>query len=134
MRHLRIEEEIGKRDASDFPNSSNVNYVYEKPKKNNKRKAPESSNNNKNKNDKKNNRKCYGCNKKGNYIKNCKLGKKLKRDASQTKANLVENENQEFVAMITDLKDLQIGMVAEVPPNLLGGGLTLVLVCIFAMT
>jgi len=34
MRHLRIEEETPKRDASDFPNSSNVNYVNKKPKKN----------------------------------------------------------------------------------------------------
>lgn len=47
MTHLRIGEETWKRDASDFPNSSNVNYVNEKPKKNNKRKAPEGSNNNK---------------------------------------------------------------------------------------
>ena len=72
-RHLRIEEETRKRDASNFSNSSNVNYVNEKPKKN-KRKAPEGSNNNKNKND-------------------CNLVKKFKRDTSQAKANLVGNEN-----------------------------------------
>ena len=114
MRHLPIEEETRESDASHFLNSSNVKYVNEKPKKNNKMKAPDRSNNNKNKNDKKNNRKCYGCNKKGHYIKDCNLVKKLKRDASQAKVNLVENENQEFVATVTDLKDLQIGMATEV--------------------
>ena len=88
MRHPRTEEETRKRDVLDFPNSSNVNYMNEKPKKNNKRKAPDGSNNNKNKNDKKNNRKCYGCNKKGHYIKNCNLVKKLIRETSQAKANL----------------------------------------------
>jgi len=54
--------------------------VEGKPKKNNKRKAPEDSNNNKNKNDKKNNYKCYGCNKKGHYIKDYNLVKKLKKE------------------------------------------------------
>jgi len=38
----------------------------------------------------------------------------LKTDASQAKANLVKNGNQEFVPMVTDLKGLQIGMVTEV--------------------
>ena len=93
MRHLWIEEETHKRDASDLPNNSNVNYVEAKSKNNNNRKAPEGNNNNKNKNDKNNNRKCYGCNKKGYYIKNCNLVKKLTRDTSQAKANLVENGN-----------------------------------------
>jgi len=32
----------------------------------------------------------------------------------QAKANLVENENQEFIAMVTGLKGRQIGMVTEV--------------------
>ena len=114
MRHLRIEEESRKRDVSDFPNSSTVNYVNVKPKRNLKRKAPDGNSNNKNKNDKKNNRKCYGCNKKGHYIKDCNFVKRLKRDTSQAKVNLVENENQEFVAMVTGLKGLQIGMVTEV--------------------
>ena len=45
---------------------------------------------------KKNNRKCYGCNKKGHYIKDCNLIKRLKRETSQAKANLVENENQDL--------------------------------------
>jgi len=90
----RIEEETRKRDASDFPNSPTVNYVNEKHKKNNKRKTPDGSSNNKNKNDKKNNCKCYGCNKKEHCIKNCNLVKKLKRDVSQAKTNLVEKENQ----------------------------------------
>ena len=89
-----------------------MNYVNEKPKKNNKRKASDGNNNNKNKNDKKNNCKCYGCNKKGHYIKDCNLVKKLKRETSQAKANLVENDNQEFV--VTGLKGLQIDMVTEV--------------------
>jgi len=88
-----LSRRLEKSDASDFSNSSNVKYVNEKPKKNNKRKAPGGSNNNKNKNDKKNNCKCYGCNKKRHYIKDCNLIKKLKRDASQAKANLAENEN-----------------------------------------
>ena len=55
MRHLRIEEETQKRDVLDFPNSSNANYVNEKPKKNNKRTTLDESSNNKNKNGKKNN-------------------------------------------------------------------------------
>ena len=54
------------------------------------------------------------CNKKGHYIEDCNLTKKLKRDTSQGKANLVENENQEFVAIVTGLKGLQIGMMTEV--------------------
>jgi len=114
MRRLQIEEETRKIDVLDFSNSYNVNDVNEKPKKNNKRKAPDGSSNNKNKNDKKNNRKCYGCNKKGHYIKDCNFVKKLKKDASQAKANLVENENQEFIAIVTGLKGLQIGIVTEV--------------------
>jgi len=38
----------------------------------------------------------------------------LKRETSQAKANLVENENQEFVAMVIGLKGLQIVMVTKV--------------------
>jgi len=78
--------------------------VNEKPKTNNKRKAPDGGNTNKEKNGRKKNRKWYGCNKKGHNIKDCNLVKLLKRETSQAKANLVENENQEFVAMVTGLK------------------------------
>ena len=82
MRHLRIEEESRRRNVSDFWNSSIVNYVNVKPKRNIKRKAPNGSNNNKDKNDKKSNRKCYGYTKKGHYIKDCNLVKRLKRYTS----------------------------------------------------
>ena len=75
MRHLQIKEETRKRDVLDFPDSSNVDYVNEKPKTNNKRKAPDGGNNNKEKNGRKNNCKWYGCNKKGHYIKDCNLVK-----------------------------------------------------------
>jgi len=94
MTHLQVEDETWKRDAPNLPNSFNMNYVEGKSKKNNKRKAAENSNN-KSKNDKKNNHKCYGCNKKGHYIKDYNPVKKLKRDVSQAKANLFENKNQE---------------------------------------
>ena len=51
IRHLQIKEETRKRDVSDLLNGSNVNYVEDKSKKNNKRKVSEGSSNNKNKND-----------------------------------------------------------------------------------
>jgi len=86
FRHLQIEKESQKRNAINLPNSCNVNYAEQKSKKNNKIKALQNSNN-KSKNDKKNNHKCYGCNTKGHYIKDCDLIKKLKKDA-QAKANL----------------------------------------------
>jgi len=79
----------------------------------NKSKASENRNNN-SKNDKKTNCNWYGYNKKRRYIKDSNLVKKLKKDASAAKVNLVESENHQFITMVIGVKDLHIGMVTEV--------------------
>ncbi|TYG65324.1 hypothetical protein ES288_D06G177800v1 [Gossypium darwinii] len=110
LRHLRIEEETQKRDAVYLPQSSKVNYVSESKKsRNGKRKATSETKDVQDKKKKTHN--CYNCNKKGHYIKDCRLFKK-KQDATTSKANMVEG--MDLVAMVTEgIKNLEIDLITE---------------------
>ncbi|KAK5833852.1 hypothetical protein PVK06_017715 [Gossypium arboreum] len=78
LMHLHIEEETQKRDAVYLPQSSKVNYVSEsKNSRNGKRKATSETKDVQD--NKKKSRNCYNCNKKGHFIKDCRLLKKKTR-------------------------------------------------------
>ena len=109
MKHLRIEEEtriLQKKNGEHSSSGSKVNIVQEKSKSQsggkNKRKFAEVANNVKEKT-------CYFCHKKGHFKRDCKFRKKQKKEVTN-KANLIEHEVSELVAMISDL---HIGMITE---------------------
>ncbi|XP_031390808.1 uncharacterized protein LOC116203272 [Punica granatum] len=110
LRHLHIEEEIQKRDAMYLPQGSKVNHVSEsKNSRKGKRKATSETEDKQDKKRKSRNR--YHWNKKGHYIKDCKLLKKEK-DATTSKANMVED--MDLVAMVTGgIESLEIDMITE---------------------
>ncbi|XP_031402563.1 uncharacterized protein LOC116212127 [Punica granatum] len=110
LRHLRIEEETRKRDVVYLPQGSKVNHVSEsKNSRKGKRKATSETEDTQDRKGK--SRNCYHCNKKGHYIKDCKLLKREK-DATTSKANMVED--MDLVAMATGgIKSLEIGMITE---------------------
>ena len=115
QKHLRIEEETRSRDQKNISqNSSKVNIVegskFKKNfKVNNNKKFKKSGNNQKFGNNLKFNGNCFNCGKKGHRISDCRLKKKKEEDTSNN-ANLVENQYEEIVAMVSEM---QIGMITE---------------------
>lgn len=110
LRHLQIEEENKKRGK----HNSNVNYVSG----NNKKKGQKWKNGSDSidKQAKKKNRKCYCCNEKGHYIKDCKKIEKenaKKGASSSANTNMVQEEVKDLVAMVSKMEILQIGMVTK---------------------
>ncbi|PKI44958.1 hypothetical protein CRG98_034653 [Punica granatum] len=97
LRHLSIEEETRKRDAVYLPKGSKVNHVSES-QNSRKGKRNAMSNTEDTQDKKRKSRNCYHFNKKGHYIKDCKLLKKEK-DAATSKVNMVED--MDLVAMVT---------------------------------
>lgn len=75
-RNLRIEEESRKHDAT-YLNNSKVNYVSRSEPKKNQKGHKRKGFDFKGKQNKKRSLKCYHCNKKGHYIKDCRLLKKV---------------------------------------------------------
>ncbi|XP_072058273.1 uncharacterized protein [Arachis hypogaea] len=103
LRHIRIEEETRKRDATYLSQSSKVNHIGENNNNKKKRKFSRDS-----KQDKKRQREYYHCHKKGYYIKEYRL---LKKEAPKT--NLVE-EKDLIVMVVEKVQNMHIGMVTEV--------------------
>ncbi|KAK0588950.1 hypothetical protein LWI29_007634 [Acer saccharum] len=113
QKHLRIEEETRSRDQKNISqNSSKVNIVegskFKKNfKVNNNKKFKKYGNNQKFGNNLKFNGNCFNCGKKGHRISDCRLKKKKEEDTSNN-ANLVENQYEEIVVMVSKM---QIGMI-----------------------
>ena len=111
LTHIRIEEETRIREKKMFSESgiSKVNHIekgtrFQKNSGGNKRKYPDSNNTNKT------SKACFHCGKKGHFKRDCRLLKKQKIEKS-AKANLVEQDDTELIAMISDA---HISMITEV--------------------
>ena len=112
QKHLRIEEETRSRDQKNISqNSSKVNIVegskFKNFKVNNNKKFKKSGNNQKFGHNLKFNGNCFNCGKKGHHISDCRLKKKKEEDTSNN-TNMVENQYEEIVAMVSEM---QIGMI-----------------------
>jgi len=92
MRHLQIEGATKKQDASNISNIAKVDYVDGKSKKNDKMKAPKGCNNHKTKMTRRTIMSATVV--RNDACEDCDLIKKLKREASQSKANLIKKKKR----------------------------------------
>lgn len=121
LKHLRIEEETRIREKRVFESDSNIHNVVNDHKENNLNGKRKRDNNQKKPNQK--GKDCYFCGKPGHFKRDCRFFKRQKKEHGQTstqgkknsdssqKANMLQQDESEIVAMISKLN---IDMVTEV--------------------